>query len=846
MPKQIFQKLTSNLAYKVCGAIVFLFSLIVYLMTVQRTLSLWDCGEFIACSYTLGIAHPPGTPLFLLIGRIASITPLFADISFRVNFLSVFSGAVAATLGYVVSVRLLRYMPGVEANAAKRLAIYICSMIGALLFAFGRTQWSNSVETEVYSLSMALIFLLIWLSLKWFDNRGTVVGSKCLIAIAYLGVLSISLHPTVFLVMPAIFLFILIGDESLRKDLRFWISGILVFSVTLTISGFMWVMAGWMLISLWFFVSTRSKQWTLAFLIAAASLVGFSVHGYIPIRAAERPRINMNDPVTNERFISYLERKQYGQESMFEKMLKRRASWAHQLGDFPRIGFGGYLIQQWGMTGFAFLLPFVLAMLGVVSLIKWRWKVGVFIALVLLACTIGLVIYMNFADGSKINPLTTNDKLEVRDRDYFFTPGFILFGLCIGFGLFAAVSRLIDWVGEARAKLAPIVCGVLALLMPITAIRANFQCNDRSDSNLPYDYAYNFLMTCPQDAILFTNGDNDTFPLWCLQEVYGIRRDVKIANLSLIQTDWYQMQLKYEVGIPISLEDDQMLWENVPDPRGKGVMHRPKKPYIDHLRGGRNHYLMAFQDSTGALISVADLMVENIISANRWKYPIMFANGYPATVEYPLAKHIRRVGWVDQLVSEEANGAWDVATSMNLFTNVYRMKGLDNPKVYRDEVATTLVIGSAQMMMDFSDFLEKTGDSTRSRQMVDLVIEQIPEYWQPYAKRAQILKLDRPQIDSLFVPYLNYLDNLIAINPDNILYYQYKALTMQYLGRGSEAIRACELAYELNPTVPVTYRSLLTIYVSNGKRDDAIRISKEYLKTNPTDNTARTVASGRF
>lgn len=846
MMNQLFQKATANLTCKLFGAVVFLISSIFYLLTVQRTLSLWDCGEFIACSYTLGIAHPPGTPLFLLIGRIAAMFPLVADISFRVNLLSVFGSAAAATIGYVVSVHLLEYMPGVADNKAKQLAVYFCSMIGALLFAFGRTQWSNSVEAEVYSLSMALIFLLIWLSLKWFDNRGTAVATKYLIVIAYFGILSIALHPTVFLVMPAIFLFLLIADESLRKDPRFWISAILMFMITVSISYFLMLMTIWMLISLGIFLTTRSRQWTLALLIAGAALIGFSSHGYIWIRSAERPRINQNDPQTVKRFIYYLERKQYGQESMFSKMFKRRASWAHQIGDFPRMGFGGFLVQQWGMTGFLFLLPFVLAIIGIVSLIKWRWRVGVFIALVLLACTIGLVIYMNFADGSMIDPLTGNDRLEVRERDYFFSPGFIMFALCIGFGLFVVVSRLIDLVKGISPKTVVIVTGCVALLMPIAAIKANFQANDRADSYIPYDYAYNFLMSCPPDAILFTNGDNDTFPLWCLQEVYGIRRDVRVANLSLIQTDWYQMQLKHEMGVPISLEDDQMLWEEVTTSRGE-VIHRPKKPYIDYLRGGWGHYLMAFQDTvSGQLISVADQMVENIISANRWKYPIVFANGYSSQVAYPLAKHIKKIGWLDQLVPEESNGAWDVETSMNLFTNVYKMGSVSNPNIYRDEVATTLVIGTAQMMMEFAEYLDSHRDSTRARQVVDLMTKQIPEYWQALGKRAQMLKYDSLQTRTMFASYFTYLDSLMAINPDNIMYYQYRGLALQYLGRGEEAIKACEEAYKINPTVPVTYRSLLTIYASNGRRDDAMRISREYLKTNPTDQTARTVASGRF
>ena len=363
------------------------------------------------------------------------------------------SSAAAATMGYVVAVRLLFFLPDVAGNALKKLGVYFCSLIGALLFAFGRTQWSNSVEAEVYALSMLLIFVLVWLSLHWYDSRGTSAASKYLILIAYLGTLSVALHPTVFLVMPAIFVFLILADHSLLKDLRVWISGIVLFWVMVDVSQYFTLLTIWLVISLGFYLTKRSRPWLLALCLAVAAVVGFSVHTYIPIRAAENPAINQNDPQTYDRFVRYLERKQYGQESMFSKMFHRRASWSHQLGDFPRMGFGGFLVAQFGMSGVFFVIPLVLTLIGIISLIKWKWKIGVFIALLLFICTIGLVIYMNFADGSLMDALTGNDKLEVRDRDYFFTPGFILIGLYIGMGLFVVLSYLIDFVGAAKARL---------------------------------------------------------------------------------------------------------------------------------------------------------------------------------------------------------------------------------------------------------------------------------------------------------------------------------------------------------------------------------------------------------
>lgn len=836
----LFQNKTRDYAYLAGGGIVFFVSLIVYLMTVQRSVPFWDCGEYIACSYILGIAHPPGNPLYLLIGRIFSLLPIASDISHRINLLSVFSASAAATIGYVVSVRLLRFLPGVTENRSRLLLAYLCSITGALLFAFSRTNWSNSVEAEVYAIAMAIYFALIWLSLLWYDHRQQSSSIKYLIMIAYISLLSVAIHMTSFLAMPAIFIFVISVDERLRKDYRFWISGIVLFTVAANVSWFLVLVPVWLVISVVGFVQKRDSGWALALGLSVAAMIGFSAHAYIPIRAAEKPAINQNNPADWERFYGYLQRKQYGSESMFEKMFKRRASWKHQLGDFPRIGFGGFLMDQFGFGGILFTIPFILAIIGIIALIKWKWRVGTFFTLILFAGTIGLVLYMNFADGSMIDPSTGMNKLEVRDRDYFFTPGFITFALCIGMGLFVVLNFLIDWLKLQGRTLVTAALGVITFIFPAISIGANFNFNNRANNVLAYEYAYNYLMSCPQDAILFTGGDNDTFPLWCLQEVYGLRRDVRIANLSLIQTDWYQLQLKHQMGVPINLTDEQMQWESL-------STTRPRKPFVDHLRGGWEHLLMAYRDQeTGQITTVADQMVEQIITANQWKYPILFSGTLPTAVKYPLGEHNIRRGWLYQIVPQESRGVWDVETSKDLFLNVYRTTGINDPKLFREEVATTLIIGSVQTGMEFVDYLEANGDTTLALAVTEDMINDFPEFWQSYTRMARIRGFSEAQTDSMYQDYFKLVDQLIAFNPENIYYYQYKALALQYLGRGSEAVRVSEIAYQINPVMPVTYRSLVSLYVQNGRREDAVRISREFLRTNPGDPTARSVASGQF
>lgn len=837
---------TGDLSHKLLGGLVFLVSLVVYLMTVQRTLSLWDCGEFVACSYILGVAHPPGTPLFLLIGRVFSILPLSSDIALRVNLLSVFSSAAAAMVAYLVAVRLLLYLPGAGKSAGRRLALYLSAATGALLFAFSRTNWSNSVEAEVYALAMLLTFLIVWLSLRWYETRGNEVANRYLILIAYLSTLSIGIHMTVFLVMPAVFLFLILADESLRRDVRFWVTSVLLFLVAVDIMWFFVTMIVWLVISLFMYLNSKSARWALALLITAAALVGYSSHAYVPIRAAQKPSINENNPDNLQRFRDYISRRQYGNESMLSKMFHRRALWANQFGEFPRIGFGGFLLQQYGLPGIAFLLPLVLALTGIISLIKWKWKIGVYVAIMLLLFTIGLVLYMNFADGSRIDVFTGQDKLEVRDRDYFFTPGFILFGLCIGLGVFVVIKWVADAIGERTGTPVGVALGLISLLLPVAALSANFHSNDRSGNYVPYDYAYNLLMTCPQDAILFTNGDNDTFPVWCLQEVYGIRKDVRVINLSLLQIDWYQLQMKYEKGVPISFDDDHMTWVEVRSKVTGEMEYRPNKPYYDPLRKW-SHPLAAFQDrETGKLVTVAHLMIENIISTNNWKYPILFANSYPSEVAYPLAEHVIRRGTVYELVRERTRGTFDRQETFRLLEDVYRYRGLDDPEVYREEVATSLVIGDAQTMMEFADELERSGDTSSALSATDIMIDRIPELWQPYARKGLYLNLGTAGTDSLLTDYFAFLDKLQAHNPDNIYYHQYRGMALQYLGRLDEAIEAYEKSYQMNRALIVTYRSLLGVLMQAGRYERALDISREFLKTNPGDPTATAVINQGF
>jgi len=139
---------------KIIAALIFIFTSVIYLLTVAPTLSFWDCGEFIACGFKMAVPHPPGAPLFLLVGRIFSLLPFGQDIAFRFNLISVFSSSITVMLLYLTIVHVFRHWKGELKEKSDWLIAFFSGTVGSLAFAFTHSFWFNSAEAEVYAVSM--------------------------------------------------------------------------------------------------------------------------------------------------------------------------------------------------------------------------------------------------------------------------------------------------------------------------------------------------------------------------------------------------------------------------------------------------------------------------------------------------------------------------------------------------------------------------------------------------------------------------------------------------------------------------------------------------------------------
>lgn len=184
-----------------------------------------------------------------------------------------------------------------------------------------------------------------------------------------------------------------------------------------------------------------------------------------------------------------------------------------------------------------------------------------------------------------------------------------------------------------------VVLAACLVLVPGMMFKTNFHFNNRNNNTVPFEYAYNLLQGIDKDAILFTNGDNDTFPLWYLQAVEGYRTDVRVVNLSLLNTDWYILEMKNSMPygslkVPISYSDDQIK-QLSPIQWGDFKVVSvtvPPTAYPDSLKAKNQtpdklSWRMPYTFASGNVkaVKVQDQMMFDIIKTNNWQRPVYFS-----------------------------------------------------------------------------------------------------------------------------------------------------------------------------------------------------------------------------
>jgi hypothetical protein len=755
-------------------------------------------------------------------------------------------------ISYLITVKIVSYFFKDGDVSYRRLISYIGGIAGGLFVAFGRTNWANSVEAEVYGLALALSVLIVYLSIYFFENKGTLSAQKIMIMIFYLGLLGIGVHMTVYLVMPVCAIFLILNNEATKRDYLYLcgffiieIIMILLFSNGLGADLFKMFSVGlglglliliyrkinWAIIiavvsvssvmmsfSLYFKITLISIaiiilmallanrrnimfEWKTALMIIMVGIIGISIHLYVPIRSELNPRIDENNPSRSwQTFVDFLDRKQYGQTCMIDRRFKRRGSLEKQFGRHPNMGFWSYFEEQYSSGGWNFIIPFfLLGIIGMVTAIKKRLEIGLPFMTIFILSSVGLILYMNFADGTRYDFVTSDAYLEVRNRDYFFTPAFVD-----------------KFTQKPKIKKIIVYASTVLVLLPSFSLAHNYTANDRSENNIPYIYAKNILDSCEENAILFTAGDNDTFPLWCIQEVYDYRKDVTVVNLSLLNTDWYVEQMKNRHNVPISLTDEQILWYPYEYRPGR-FAYRPKVQFNDRPRK-RKTYLSP-SGFGGRFVKVQDMMVDEIIIENKWQRPIHFISMPYAESPLNLRDHIVTTGMVNTLVAERQTSV-DVDKGYDLYMNTYSYDGFGNGDVYRDDNATGVFIGVGINGVRLFDELIRVGDTTRALDIANKMMDNYPEYWQIYTIVAGMYDQmgDSTKAEESLIRLRDVLIDNRKTNPENLFYQQDLGLVKVLLGQRKndqakidEGLTILWKAFEANANSSYGFRKLITV-----------------------------------
>jgi hypothetical protein len=756
---------------KITALVVFLVSLIIYVMTMAPTTSFWDCGEFIASSYSMSVPHPPGAPFFLVLGRVFTMFPFVSDIGARVNFISALSSALTVMFLYLTVIHLIKYWKPREKMGFSEFA---GAAIGALCFAVSDTFWFNAVEAEVYAISMLFTALVVWLAFVWHDleERGHHDGDRIILLIFYIIGIAIGVHLLNVLALPVVFLVLYFHwTKGKAFDLKhfflFW--GLATLTILPIYPGVvLWLPkliyaggdTGGLLIMLamlfgfagLYYYAAKNNLRLLALSSGGVLLILLGYLSYIVIlqRSGLNPPLDENDPETLSALIKYLSREQYGSESITSQLFNRKAPfWDYQIVKMYVRYFNWNFIGRdifsgaWNMSLLG--LPFITGLWGMLTHIGRDWKRAFTIGNLFVLTGIAIVIYLN------------QDDPQPRERDYAYVGSYYAFAIWIGLGAAVLLDDLRKNLSQYKNWLVPLVAVVLLIALPVHSAKTNWNTHDRHYNYVAWDYAYNSLNMLEKDAIIFTNGDNDTFPLWYLQIVEGIRTDVRVVNLSLLNTGWYIKQLRdAEPTIPIPASfTDSFIDRTIDGQSQEAFAWRYWGPEIWRKPDGsslpRNQWYKVPQRSADGQVNwievtptlfvpagdglqdnnflrVQDRMILEIVREAKWERPIYFAVTVAGSNFCGFRPYLRMDGLAYKVLDRPAGNMLSsdvIYENLDLFEEHFR--GLDIESHYFDDNIAKLVQNYRSTYIQLALQKESSGDSAAALALLARMDKFLPE-----------------------------------------------------------------------------------------------------------------------
>ena len=478
-----------------CASAVFLVALLLYCFTLAPTVTPTDSGELIVVARGLGIAHPPGVPLWIMLAHLASLVPL-GNVAVRINFSSAFFAALASAMLTLAMAELIitaSYFQKTKERGARKktktadsavdpVLIFAPAVGAGLLMAFSRTLWSYATITEVYTLNTLLILTVLFLMLRWRRRivaDQTNIGSPITIHDGWLYAAAVVFglalgvhHVTVGLILPA-----LAALVYRTEGLKFFTSRRLVYAALISIGGLV------------------------------------AVYAYLPFAASRSPAINWGNPRSLQEIWWHVTGRQYRVFLTFSPSMM-----GTQFVEFCRM-----LLREFGPAWLP--LSLVLAFAGLRSAFR-QDRTSFWFLFIIVMADLAYALSYEIAE----------------DKDAYYLPTFISVAIAAGFGM--------RWLIQLTASKAMAlqktywVAAAAVLLTSATAFAANWPFNNRRHYFIAHDYAENLFSTIEPNGLLLTQDWQVAAPMFYEQEAEQRRTDVKVIDINLLRRSWYFDYLK--------------------------------------------------------------------------------------------------------------------------------------------------------------------------------------------------------------------------------------------------------------------------------------------------------------
>lgn len=748
----------------VIAGVLALFGLFLYLSTVSSYVDFGDSGESVACAVISGVAHPPGYPLYTVISKIFTYLPL-GTVVFRVNMVSVIASILVLFLLTLTAFRVIPTLFG--------------AALSALMILVSPAFWDYATYAKCYALGLLIIILMIYISLGFPRDK----NPARVTAVAFLLGLGLANHyQTVMLFFPAVLYFLASATLKNTKKLFSMFMGSFVLFALFTLSQGnkpLQVLFAVMLGAFYlYYLVIALKETPVKYvpLHILFFLVGLLPYLYIPWAAGRDPLISWDSADTFSGFLDLISIRDY--RTAFNPSIAAAA------GQFKLYFI--LLFKQFGPLGLA------LAAIGAARLFRQKRTIAEFFT----------VFWVFQVGGFALQLKTPMDELTPLVMTGFYLPSHLAVAVMIASGAGLLYDIIRNTGGTKAVKIAACVLPFLLFAVPVYGAVQDFRVHDKSRFYFVDDYAENVFMTLPENAVLFSQADDGTFPLWYKQSVEKARPDAAVIFSDLLSRPWYRAQVEKRYGLK-----DPIPGRTEPD-TGRAMLEiiaagRDRVFYIDHF--------------------------------NR----ISYGKNIPVIQE----------GILYRVATPGEKPGFNVEKTSVLLPE-YKLRGVFDPSAYKDFYVKNMMLVYTKAFNDLGKYLVESGKKQEGMEYMEKALRTDPgnkfiehnldvirsgkyggenSISAGIAYRKGMEALDAGDINGA----LKAWDEAIRLDPQNPGFHNDLANLLSRIGRTEEAEKHYKTAISSNPGMPYVHYNLGRLYEKTGRADEAAAEYNEELKVNP-------------